>query len=115
MNIQSINNVNFNAKVRTSHVLELTTLYMFEPDGFMGVVKTMKELYDIPSATGSKGYIHYAKLVGNKILEKYAYIADITNALKEYKASRPFITPEQMREKVSSYTEKIGENIEITI
>ena len=60
MKVQSINKNNFEARVKTLHVLEITTQKVFEPDGFIGMTKTMRQLYSIPNKTGHNGYKEYA-------------------------------------------------------
>ncbi len=115
MKIQHTNNINFGTKVNTMHVIELTTLKMFEPRGFTGMTDTMKKLYDVPKATGRKGYKYYAKLVGDKILEKYPEIKDITNTVNNLIKQNPDMSPKELHNKVCSLISKIGEEIDIVI
>ena len=115
MDIQQTSNVNFGVKVNTFHVIELTTLKVFENDGFLGMTNTMKKLYNIPNETGSKGYRYYAKLVGNKIQKKYPNIACITKIVKELIQQNPNMTKNELHNRVCSLINKIGEDIDIEI
>lgn len=115
MNIQPVKSPAFGVRVNTFHVFELTTLTMFEPDGFMGMTQTMKKLYNVPKVTGSKGYRYYANIVGIQIQQKYPKIAEITRILKQTIKDNPKITRGELHSKVATLAAKIGEEIEIVI
>ena len=115
MKIQSIDDTNFEARVKTLHVLEITTQKIFEPDGFMGMTKTMKMLYEVPSQTGHNGYKKYAQIIGNKIMKKYSIIADKTVQLKLFIRNNPNASFTELQAYARSLASKIGEEIDITI
>jgi hypothetical protein len=78
MNIQNTN-ISFGEKYPTGKILEITTRKIFEPDGVMGYIDTLKKLHgNVPKYTGHQGYNKYAKEVGDKILAKYPEIANAT-------------------------------------
>ena len=115
MKVQQTNNINFGIRVNTFHIIELTTLKMFEKDGFMGMTNTMKKLYDIPKYTGNKGYRYYAEIVGRKIQKKYYNIAEITRNVNQIIEQNPDMTKNELHNRVCSLINKIGDEIDIEI
>lgn len=115
MNIRTSNNINFGIRVNTFHVIEITTLKVFEKDGFLGMTNTVKKLCDVPSSPGCVGYKHYAKLVGRAIQKKYSDIALITKKVNEIIKQNPNISQFELHTKVSSLIAKLGEEIDIEI
>ena len=115
MKVQSLYDTSFKARVKTLHVLEITTQKIFEPDGFLGMTKTMRELYDIPPKTGSDGYKKYAKIIGEKIMKKYSVIADKTTQFKLYLRRNRNASFGELQSYARSLASKIGEEIDIVI
>ena len=115
MKVQSINNNNFEARVKTLHVLEITTQKVFEPDGFIGMTKTMRQLYSIPNKTGHNGYKEYAQIISKKITEKYAQIAEKTLQLKLFSLQHQNARLTDIQTYARSLASKFGEEIEIVI
>ena len=80
MLIQEISSPNFNAKLNTAEVLETTSQKIFYSDGTNGLKKVIFALNDKPfKATGAKGYRYYAKILGDKIMNKYPQIKEATD------------------------------------
>ena len=115
MKIQSIDNSNFEARVKTLHVFEITTQKVFEPDGFIGMTKTMRKLYPMPARTGMNGYMKYAGIIGRKITEKYAQIAQKSTQLKLYILQNPNASTTDIQTYARSLASKFGEEIDIII
>ena len=115
MKINSVNNINFEAKVKTTHLLEITTQTMFEPDGFMGMTNTLKKIYPLPKATGHRGYRYYAKLAGDKLCDKYTQIADATRLLKMFLKVNPNSSREKLQSYARSLASRIGEEIDVVL
>ena len=115
MKIQTIDNLNFDAHVKTLHVFEITTQKIFEPDGFMGMTKTMRKLYPVPLKTGHNGYMKYARIIGKKITDKYGQIAEKTTQLKMYILRHPNASFLEIQSYARSLASKFGEEIDIVI
>ena len=115
MNIKPIDNVNFGIKVKTTHLLELTTLAIFEPDGFLGMTNTMKEIFPLPKHTGINGYRRFAKLVGNKLVLKYSQIADATQQIKAFMRNNPKASVTEIQVYARSLASHIGETIDVVL
>ena len=72
MIIQNTSTINFKAKLDTNAVLETTTLKIFHYNGTEGWKQVITALNDRPSkGIGSRGYRYYAKIIGEKIIDKY--------------------------------------------
>ena len=115
MRIQHTDSTNFGVKVPTLHVLEITTLKVFENDGFAGMTNTLKKLYNVPEYTGHVGYRHYAEIVREKILAKYNKIAEITNILNKELRKTPKMSKQDAHYKACSLAAQIGEEVDIVI
>ena len=93
MNINNTN-ISFKEKYPTGKILEITSRKIFEPDGVMGYIDTLKKLHgNIPvSRLGNLGYKKYAKEIGDKIMTKYPNIAKATKDILEIanKSKSPF-------------------------
>ena len=116
MLIQEILSPNFNAKLNTAEVLETTSQKIFYSDGTNGLKKVIFALNDKPfKATGAKGYRYYAKILGDKIMNKYPQIKEATDNIHKITAEYPYLTKKELNAKIQPMIEKIGKEIDIVI
>ena len=115
MNIENTN-ISFGTKYPTGKILEITTRKIFEPDGVMGYIDTLKQLHgNVPKYTGHLGYKKYAEEVSEKILAKYPKIAkateDIINIAE--KNNSPFAR--DLKVLVQPVLDRFGKTVDIVI
>ncbi len=115
MNIQ-FSDTNFKSKYPTGRILEVTTRKIFEPDGVMGYIKTIKELHgNVPKYIGNKGYRHYAEAVSEKITEKYPEIKQASIDIIEIAEKNKYATPRELKSKISHILGRFDSEIDIII
>ncbi len=116
MKIHTINNTNFNARIKTASILETTTGKAFENNGIEGMKEVFLALNKKPmKAPGSRGYRYYAKELGNKIIEKYPQIKEATEEINSIINKNPHIKKQDLRTKVKPYIDKLGKEIDIEV
>ncbi len=115
MNIQKTN-INFGQKYPTGRILEVTTRKIFEPDGVMGYIETIKQLHgNVPKYLGNQGYKKYAEEVGAKIIAKYPKIAKATEDILEIAKTNRSPFARDLKEKIQPILDRFGKNVNIVI
>lgn len=115
MKIQKTN-INFGQKYPTGRILEITTRKIFEPDGVMGYIETLKQIHgNIPRYTGHQGYKRYAEEVGNKIIAKYPEIAQATKDIIEIAEKNNLILTKDLKKMVQPVLDRFGKEVDIVI
>lgn len=117
MRIQNnISNLNFDARLNTADVLEVTSMRIFKNDGIIGIKQVVDALEINPNkATGWRGYKYFSQIAGKRICKKYPQISQATQEIKSWIDNNPYITKKELNEKVSPIIEKIGETIDIEL
>ena len=115
MNIQKTN-ISFGEKYPTGRILEITTRKIFEPDGVMGYIDTVKKLHgNVPKYTGNLGYRKYAEEVGEKILAKYPKIAKATEDILEIASHNKSPFARDLKILVQPVLDRFGKTVDIVI
>ena len=115
MNI-NFNSTNFGQKYPTGRVLEITTRKIFEPDGVMGYIETLKQIHgNVPKYTGHLGYKRYAEEVGEKILSKYPELAEATKDILEIANNNNTLFSKDLKIKVQPVLDRFEKEIDIVI
>jgi len=115
MNIQ-FSTINFGQKYPTGRILEITSRKIFEPDGVMGYIETLKALHgNVPRYTGHLGYKRYAEIVGEKITAKYPEIAKATQDIIDIAANNRYIFAKDLKIKVQPILDRFEKEIDIEI
>ena len=116
MIIQNTSTINFKAKLDTNAVLETTTQKIFHYDGTEGWKQVITALNDRPSkGIGSRGYRYHAKIIGEKIINKYPKIKEATDKIHKLIADNPEIKKKELNEKIKPIVEEIGREIDIIL
>jgi len=116
MKIENLNNTPFEAKYKTSRILEITTRKIFDTDGVGGYIETLKDIHgNIPRYLGNLGYKRYAIEIGDKIVAKYPQIAAATKEILDIVEKEPNILPKELREKSRLILDKMDKEIDIVI
>jgi len=117
MNIQNITNTSFGEKYPTGRILEITSKKIFEPDGVMGYIDTLKKLHgDIPvKRLGNQGYRKYAKEIGDKIMAKYPEIYNATNEILEVAKYTKSPFAKDLKNNIQPILDKFDKEIDIVI
>ena len=115
MNIQKTN-LTFGTKYPTGKILEVTTRKIFEPDGVMGYIDTLKKLHgNIPRYTGPLGYKKYAEEVSQKIIAKYPKIAQATEDILKIAENNKSPFARDLKILVQPILDRFGKNVDIVI
>ena len=115
MKIQKTN-ISFGEKYPTGKVLEITTRKIFEPDGVMGYIDTLKKIHgNVPKYTGHQGYKRYAQKVGGKILAKYPEIANATDEILAIASSTKSPFAKDLKNNIQHVLDKFDKEIDIVI
>lgn len=116
MIIQNTSTINFKAKLDTNAVLETTTLKIFHFNGTEGWKQVITALNGRPSkGIGSRGYRYYAKIIGEKIIDKYPKIKEATEKIHKLTANNPELKKAELNEKIKPIVEEIGREIDIIL
>ena len=109
-------NISFGQKYPTGRILEITSRKIFEPDGVMGYIETLKELYgNMPRYTGHLGYKKYAIIVGDKITAKYPEIAKATQDIIAIASKNRFIRAKDLKDNIKPILDRFEKEIDIVI
>ena len=115
MNIQKTN-ISFGEKYPTAKVLEVTTRKIFDADGVMGYIETLKKLHgNVPRYTGHLGYKKYAEEVSEKILAKYPKIRQATEDILEIARLNRSPFAKDLSIKVQPVLDRFEKEIDIVI
>ena len=115
MNIQNTN-INFGQKYPTGRILEVTTRKIFEPDGVMGYIETIKELHgNVPKYLGNLGYKRYAIEIGDKIIAKYPKIAKATEEILKIAENNRSPFAKDLKILVQPILDRFGKTVDIVI
>jgi hypothetical protein len=116
--IQYNNNytIPFGVKIKTSSILEATTMRFLNDEGIKGFKEVTNALNDKPiRAVGNRGYRYYADIFGKQICDKYPNIAKATEEIKLLIKENPNIKNSELKEKIKPFIEKLGNEIDINI
>lgn len=117
MNMQITNTkLTFGTKFNTVEVLELTTLRRINSECISEQKKFIDEFWDKPfKAAGNRGYRYYMQIIGEKIMNKYPEIAKATKDIENYLKHNPEASKNDLKEFVKHITDKLGNEIDITL
>ena len=108
--------LSFGTKFSTVEVLELTTLRRINSESISAQKKFIDEFWDKPfKAAGNRGYRYYMQIIGEKIKNKYPEIAKASKDIEDYTEHNPKATKNDLKEFVKPITDKLGNEIDITL
>jgi len=106
----------FGIKLNTASVLETTSQRIFYNTGTDGFKEVIFALNDKPfKATGSKGYVYFAKVIGKQITDKYPEIAEATKKILKIYEENPDVKKAEVAKKIQPIIDKLGQTVDITI
>lgn len=118
MKIQKTDNTQFGIKLNTGAVLEVTSLKIFQSEGIQGAREVINAINGKPadfSCYGHKGFKHQAKIIGEKIMNKYPEIKSATNEINTLLAQNPNIKKQELNSLLQPLIKKLGSEIDITV
>lgn len=106
----------FKAKIDTASVFEVTCMKIFKNDGIEGFKKVVNTLRSEPiKATGHRGFAYHARIMGDRIKDKYPEIAKASDEIIEIANQNPNIKKQDFYAKILPIIDKFGETIDITL
>ena len=108
--------LNFGVKLKTTSVLETTSLKIFASEGTNGYKEVILALYDKPfKAAGSRGYRYYAEIIGKKIIDKYPQIKKATENIHQILKTEPNINKKDLNLRIQPIVDELGHEIDIIL
>ena len=112
------NNISFGVKLRTISVFESTSGKIFgdnSVEGFKELINAFPDYIGERRATGGRGYVYYAKLIGDAITQKYPEIDETNREIMNIISKNQYAKKSELQEKIFPLLEKYGETLDIEL
>ena len=109
-----IKNISFKARYETLDILGVTTQKVLKKDGMPAITKIVNEL-NSQKAVGGRCIKKLAQKAGKKITDKYPDINSATNEINALYGKNHGEKPANLDTLLNSITQKLGQELDITI
>ena len=112
------NNIAFGTRVRTISVFESTCGKVFGNNGIGGfkeLINAFPNYMGGRNAAGSRGYIYYAKQIGEAITKKYPEINETTRQITIIINKNQYAKKSELQEEIFPLLKKYGDTLDIEL
>jgi len=112
------NNISFGVKLRTISVFESTSGKIFgdnSVEGFKEVINAFPDYFGERMATGGRGYVYYAKQIGDAIIQKYPEINETNRQIMNIISKNQYAKKSELQKEIFPLLEKYGETLDIEL
>ena len=116
----SLNNYSpsFGVKINTVSMFEATTGKVFGDNGIKGfkeVIDAFPEYMGNRCAAGNRGYVYYAKQIGEAIAQEYPAVANTTEKILEVLKQHPHAKNKELQQHIYPLIKDFGEVFDVVL